>query len=386
MQKSEIKNKIFTALDNSDFDAFIVTGYDNIHYLTGAELPFAPYRNDQYLFFVYQKGGEAALVCPSEWVKTAIYTGWVRQVIGYNASSACMQDALAKVKALVSGTGKVGIDLSYTKSDVYEALKAALPNAEFHHCDCLLRDLREVKCDTEKKLLENIAMLVDHGLNGAIHHVTVDRRTSALTLAEEFRVHTLERGADIVGYNGSTTVLTGQGNDHYHTHTGHYGYAETVDLLPAQMVRMVVPASKDGYWADSVRIMTMGDMYEDQEQAYGWLVALREAALAAVKPGNTAADVYKAMSDCAKKNNIPLQDQCDLGHGIGSALYEAPYINPCDQTTLKKDMVLVIAPVVKAENGLLWIQKDTVEVTEDGCKIIGWYKDWREPYIPIASI
>lgn len=243
-----------------------------------------------------------------------------------------------------------------------------------------------IKCDTEKKLLEKVAMMADHGMNGAIHHVTVDRRTSALTLAEEFRVHTIERGIDIVGYHSSTGVLTGNGNDHYWTHTGHYGYAETVDLLPAEMVRMVLPGSKDGYWTDSTRIMTMGDMFPEQEASYSQLVALREAAIAAVKPGNKASDIYKAMKKCAEENGIALQDDLDLGHGIGSSLTEAPYINPCDDTVLEKDMVLVIAPVIKDKDGLIWIQKDTVEVTADGCEIIGWYKDWREPYIPIASI
>ncbi len=386
MQKSEIQNKITKTLSGAEFDAFIITGYDNIHYLSGADLPFAPYRADQALFFVYTKESGAALVCPSEWVKTAVFTGWVNQIIPYDASGPCCCEGLAKVADMLKSCKKIGIDLDYTKTRIYDSLRVVLPDAEFSSCDELLKNARMIKCGTEKKLLEKIAMIADHGLNGAIHHVTVDRRTSALTLAEEFRVHTIERGIDIVGYHSSTGVLTGKGNDHFWTHTAHYGYAETVDLLPAEMVRMIVPGSKDGYWTDATRIMTMGDMFPDQETAYGQLVMLREAALSAVKPGNKASDVFKAMKKCAEENGIDLQDAFDLGHGIGSALTEAPYINPCDDTVLEKDMVLVIAPVIKDESGLFWVQKDTVEITECGCEIIGWYKDWREPYIPIASI
>ena len=386
MQKSEIQHKINETLAGSEFDAFIITGYDNIHYLSGADLPFAAYRTDQPLFFVYTKKTGASLICPAEWAKTAIFTGWVTRVIPYDASGTCCCQAMKFISGLAEGCKKIGIDLDYTKVRICETLAKALPNAEFVSCDELLRKSRMVKCDTEKKLLEKVAMMADHGMNGAIHHVTVDRRTSALTLAEEFRVHTIERGIDIVGYHSSTGVLTGNGNDHYWTHTGHYGYAETVDLLPAEMVRMVLPGSKDGYWTDSTRIMTMGDMFPEQEASYSQLVSLREAALAAVKPGNKASDIYNAMKKCAEENGIALQDDLDLGHGIGSALTEAPYINPCDDTVLEKDMVLVIAPVIKDKDGLLWIQKDTVEVTADGCEIIGWYKDWREPYIPIASI
>ena len=385
MQKAEIKNTIFSKLNKSGFETIIVTGYDNVHYLSGADLPFAAYRKDQPVFFIWQKGCTPALICPSEWTKTAIFTGWIRQVIPYESGS-CLCDALTKTAAFTGSCGKIGIDLEFTSCRVYESLQKFMPDTEFLPCDDLLKEMRMVKCETEKRLLENIAMIADHGMNGAIHHVTVDRRTSALTLAEEFRVHTLERGIDIVGYHSSTSVLNGKGNDHYYTRTAHYGYAETIDLLPAEMVRMVLPGSREGYWTDSTRIMTMGDMLEDQERSYSMLVGLREAAISAIKPGSTAADVYNAMVSYAAENRIPLQAETDLGHGIGSALTEAPYINPCDTTVLEKDMVLVIAPVIRDEAGLLWIQKDTVIVTEDGCRIIGWYKDWREPYIPIASI
>lgn len=385
MQKAEIKNKINNALNSSGFDTLIITGYDNVHYLSGADLPFAAYRSSQPLFYIWQKDCEAVLVCPAEWTKTAIFTGWTQQVISYNAAG-CFCDALTKISSLIGDPGRIGIDLDYTANRILDALKSIMPASEFVSCDDLLSKMRMIKCETEKKLLENVAMIADHGMNGAIHHVTVDRRTSALTLAEEFRVHTLERGIDIVGYHSSTSVLTGKGNDHYLTHTAHYGYAETVDLLPAEMVRMVLPGSKEGYWTDSVRIMTMGDMFEDQEASYNMLTGLRDAAVSAIKPGSTAADVYNAMMKYAAEKEIPLQDDNDLGHGIGSALTEGPYLNPCDHTILEKDMVLVIAPVIKDADGLLWIQKDTVVVTEDGCEIIGWYKDWREPYIPIASI
>ena len=385
MQKAEIINKISKALQASQFDSIIITGYDNIHYLSGVDLPFAAYRKDQPLFYIFRKDAEPVLICPAEWTKTAIFTGWVRNVIAYT-SAGCFCEALINIASLLGGSEKIGIDFEYTSNSIFNSLKSVLPESEFVSCDDLIKEMRMVKCNTEKKMLEDVAMIADHGMNGAIHHVTVDRRTSALTLAEEFRVHTIERGIDIVGYHSSTGVLTGEGNDHYLTHTAHYGYAETIDLKPAEMVRMVVPGSKDGYWTDSVRIMTMGDMLESQEKSYNMLTALRDAAISAVKPGNTAADVYHAMAKYASDHSIPLQDDNDLGHGIGAALNEPPYINPCDDTVLAKDMVLVIAPVIKDEDGLLWIQKDTVIVTDDGCRIIGWYKDWREPYIPIASI
>ncbi len=43
-------------------------------------------------------------------------------------------------------------------------------------------------------------------------------------------------------------------------------------------------------------------------------------------------------------------------------------------------MVLVLDPVVIGPEGELMSSKDTVVVTGEGCRLVGWYKDWREPY------
>ena len=48
MQKSEIKNKIYESLDHSGLDTIVICGYDNIHYLSGADLQFAAYRTDHH--------------------------------------------------------------------------------------------------------------------------------------------------------------------------------------------------------------------------------------------------------------------------------------------------------------------------------------------------
>jgi hypothetical protein len=49
-------------------------------------------------------------------------------------------------------------------------------------------------------------------------------------------------------------------------------------------------------------------------------------------------------------------------------------------------MVLVLEPVVRGPEAALLGAKDTVVVTETGCRLVGWWKDWREPYIPIQII
>jgi hypothetical protein len=44
-------------------------------------------------------------------------------------------------------------------------------------------------------------------------------------------------------------------------------------------------------------------------------------------------------------------------------------------------MVIVLNPVVEAPGGELLMGKDTVFITEEGAEVVGWFKDWREPFI-----
>ena len=59
--------------------------------------------------------------------------------------------------------------------------------------------------------------------------------------------------------------------------------------------------------------------------------------------------------------------------------------NPDDHREIKEGTVLVLDPVIYGPNQEIMRSKDTVPITEKRCKIIGWYKDWREPCIALNS-
>ena len=131
--------------------------------------------------------------------------------------------------------------------------------------------------------------------------------------------------------------------------------------------------------------MTMGWPLPEQTKAYEGLVAMRKAALAAVRPGATCADLYAAMLDAAERAGVTPGTGVHWGHGIGVASQEAPWIAPGDATELKEGMVLVLNPHVQGPGGTILYSRDTVLLDFNGCKILGWYKDWREPYVASDS-
>ncbi|MCW3978243.1 MAG: M24 family metallopeptidase, partial [Candidatus Bathyarchaeota archaeon] len=132
---------------------------------------------------------------------------------------------------------------------------------------------------------------------------------------------------------------------------------------------------------DAARMMTMGEPTEAQSGAYEALVALRDTALGEMKPGAKCNEVYAAMKKKASELGVELVPKLGLGHGVGVTTWEPPFLNVVDDTELRSGMVIVLDPMIYGPEREILRSKDTVVVTEDGCRVVGWYKDWREPYI-----
>jgi Xaa-Pro aminopeptidase len=83
----------------------------------------------------------------------------------------------------------------------------------------------------------------------------------------------------------------------------------------------------------------------------------------------------------AEEKGINLEPKIILGTGIGVSNYEPPYISEADETALEPGMIVVFSPAIRDEDDTLLMNLDTFLITEEGNRIIGWWKDWREPFI-----
>ena len=100
-----------------------------------------------------------------------------------------------------------------------------------------------------------------------------------------------------------------------------------------------------------------------------------------IKPGVTCNQVFEAVKRHAEERGLELISGLGIGHGVGVTPHEPPYLIEGDTTALVAGMVLVIDPIIYGPQREIMRSKDTILVTQEGCKILGWYKDWREPHI-----
>lgn len=377
----ELYDKIYAAVKGSTFDAVLVTGADNFAYMAGAAIPFLAIYPDSPVAVLWSKKGDPTLIVPLEWEETIQTLSSVKKTKTYTGGPDSFIKSVVEALKIVKGGGRAGVDLLRIPSATFEVLKAKTPTWEWASCDGLVRELRVVKTREELELLEDIAYRVDHGIFGTQHHILITSIRSEMSLGEEIRIHCLERGLDVVGGHSVSQPASGFNATKFWPLAPNYGIGYDKKLQPDEYVRMEARYSLDGYWGTGCRLMTQGYPSIEQREAYNCLVSLRRSALAAIKPRVKSSAVYKAIKAEAKEIGAKLVEGLALGHGIGVAETEAPYISAKDDTMICEGMALVISPVIEGPKGELLWSSDTVIVEADGPRVVGWYKDWREPYV-----
>ena len=376
----ELYDKIVAAVKASTFDAVLVTGADNYAYMAGATIPFLALYPDSPVAVIWPRRGDPTVIAPEEWEETIMALSSVKKTVTYSRGVEAFAKAAADVLK-AKKDARIGVDLLRIPEATLQQLKKLLPETEWASCDGLIRELRVVKTDEELELLEDAAYRVDHGIFGTQHHVLLTSTRSEMSLGEEVRVHCLERGLDVVAGHSVSQGTSGPNAAKFWPRAPYYGVGHEKKLKEGEYVRIEARYSLDGYWGTGSRLMTQGYPTAEQREAYNNIVTLREAALAAMKPGAKCSDVYEAMKAAAKERDAKLVEGLALGHGIGVADIEAPYISANDDTKLCPGMALVIRPVIEGPKGELLWSSDTVVVEDGGPRIVGWYKDWRVPYV-----
>jgi Xaa-Pro aminopeptidase len=382
-ERAELTAKVEKGLGAAGIDALLVSGSSNITYLSGGIVfPYLDQRMTQPVaLFQSLRSGRRLLACTHELSDIPCQLGWDGEVVTYELSeptpAQSLAAALARALPAAELAGlRVGCDFAATSSGQLAAFQAALPAHEAVGLDETVRDLRLVKTEAEIRLLEIVARMGDRGFISALNH-TEGAALDSLSYpvweyGERFRVHVGEFGGSGVG---NLALLRGErGRDLYSpTPT-----RET--FVPQEFVRMENSLHSYGYWSTGAR--TVYTDRPDQAALQSWSdnQQLKRAALATLRPGSRASDVYAAVVAASEASGIPFWQTSDVGHGVGTAEREAPYLAPYDQTALAPGMVIVLAVYTFGSQGELIGNKDTYLITEAEPRLLTWYKNWDRLY------
>jgi Xaa-Pro aminopeptidase len=125
-----------------------------------------------------------------------------------------------------------------------------------------------------------------------------------------------------------------------------------------------------GYCSDRTRTVHVGQPSAEARRLYQSVLAAQEAAIAAVAPGVSAAEVDGAARRVLRKARLARYFTHSTGHGLGLEIHEAPRVAAGQAQKLEPGMVITVEPGAYVPGKWGVRIEDVVVVTASGCEVL----------------
>lgn len=123
-----------------------------------------------------------------------------------------------------------------------------------------------------------------------------------------------------------------------------------------------------GYHSDCTRTFVVGKPSEKAAKVWDVLRAAQEKAVAAVRPGVTAAEIDQVARDAISEAGYGEYFIHRTGHGIGLSVHEEPFIMAGNELVLEPGMAFSVEPGIYIPGEFGMRLEDILVVTADGCE------------------
>ncbi|MBV9037226.1 MAG: aminopeptidase P family protein [Acidobacteriaceae bacterium] len=242
----------------------------------------------------------------------------------------------------------------------YGQLKEHAKNLRLKPLNGLVETLRAVKSEAEIAAIRNSVQLNSTALEQSLRHFKPSMTEIDLAAEIDYRMRRL--GAE--GPAFETIVASGKRSALPHARPTE-ARIQTDELLLIDMGAIVA-----GYASDMTRAHAVGKLDTKRQRMYRAVLESQLAALEAIKPGVTCANVDRVARDVLRGFGLDKLFVHSTGHGLGLEIHERPRVGRKDKTKLVTGMVITVEPGVYEEGfGGVRIE-DTVVVTASGCEVL----------------
>jgi Xaa-Pro aminopeptidase len=340
------REKLLPALKPARTNAFLATALPNVRYLTGFTGSNAAFllTNERALLFTdprYRTQASRESDCE------------VRIAKGPLSREIAVAVQRLGLKSVAFERNRIGFE-------EYQVLTEALAGVRLRPLMGAAEALRMVKSPDEIAAIRNSVQLNSLALDQALRHFKPSMTEVDLAAEIEYRMRRL--GADGTAFD--TIVASGERTALPHAHP------TARRMQGDQLLLIDMGANVAGYASDMTRTFGVGKLDAKERRMYRAVLESQLAAIDAVKPGASCAQVDRAARGVLRGYGLEKLFVHSTGHGLGLEIHERPRVGRKEATKLEPGMAITIEPGVYQERiGGIRIE-DTVVVTTNGCEIL----------------
>jgi Xaa-Pro dipeptidase len=321
---------------------------------------------------------EASEIRPMTWLHD------VREWIEWTESERTPTDWSPLLRAALSGTSTVAVDVSGISGATTELVRAAISPASLVDAGPIIRDWRIRKDDAAIRMLRAAGEVTAVQLEGARRAAVPGSREIDIALGA--RAAAVQHYAELMGQAGESLPMTFEwfgvvaaGADRSARAHARASARRVADGEIVQLCLCGRPFMSHAIGYD--RPLHVGSRHIDHEITRIIAAAreAQEAALDTVRPGTRACDVHAAAVASLERRGLGRYLLHRTGRGVGAGEGEAPELRETDRTPLEAGMVITVEPgcYVPHVGGARF--GDTILVTDSGYDPLTALGAGREP-------
>lgn len=370
-------NKLKREMSNKNLDAVILTDEENIRWATGY---WTFLQQDKWVHTVviipYSDKGEPVLLISAEAfgerlsiIKKVKYLDR-RMEPPFDEILNAGEVIIDTMRELGLENSKIGMELGRgmrvnMEQRIIEDLKNSIPGIKLVDISDSLWRIRSIKSPAEIEKLRKASKITSDSYREAFK--ILREGITERELSQFFIKYWFEHGATGIGHIG-----IGFGDENiYYVHNDPKEYP----LEKGQMVKVDAGCSFEGYRCDMYRMACVGKPSSENMKATQIVKRANREIIKNIREGIRCSDIFrvgaKVFEEAGIENLIPPHQSYYMGHGIGLAIHELPYIQRSSNYILKSGMVLSIEPWIMKEDLTLCMNvEDMVLVKKDGHEVL----------------
>jgi len=342
-------NKVKEKVKKNNLDGFLITGENNVRYLSG----FFGKGSGSWLLVTE---GQQYLLTDSRFTEQANKQApnykkiiWKRPYIKY------FSDLIKEIKIK-----KLGFESNNITYQVFQKIEESILDVELVPISKFLEGMRTVKSKEEIDLIKRAASISDKAFSIIISEIEFGMKERDIANRLDFILRDI--GADKVSFD--TIIASGIMSSMPHA------TASNKVINDGDMIKMDFGSVVDGYHSDMTRMVVVGKPTNKQKNIFDIVLEAQIKALNAVRPEVKCKDLDKIARDIITEKGYGEYFLHGLGHGVGLDIHESPTLTKNSEEILKESMIITIEPGIYIPGfGGVRIE-DLVLVTEDGYEIL----------------
>lgn len=325
-------NNILTDLKNDDIQAYLLTKFTNIEYISG-------YRPTSFAFCIIKEN-------------PIIYASKMDMEIANKNSDIDVRE-YGSFEVMIKELKDEGIKTLAVEPELvfstYEKLKDDFEITSKTY----INTQRMIKTSSEIKKIENATEIAQKSF---LQLDIVNNENSEKIIAFDLVRLMIENGASKESFD--TIVTSGPNSSLPH--------ATPQDKLLEKPILIDWGAVFDGYCSDNTRTVVYS---EAQQEIWDIVAEAHDKAIKAIKPGLKCCEVDKVARDIITEYGYGDNFIHSTGHSLGLDIHETPGFSIKDKTIIKEGMVITVEPGIYLEGEFGVRLEDTVAVHKKGLVI-----------------